>query len=343
MKVDFGALARSDSRATLLVGVDGRVFAANPSAVRRLGLGEGADLLARLDEKADALAFLRACSGGADPLIGALTLLEGEGSRRVRCEGAAVQPSAPGQPAVVVLRLREDGSAFGALTDKIDELNAEIVRRRGVEADLKRALEDKEVLLRELHHRVKNNLQTIASIFSLAIGRERDDFVRGKLATALGRIDVMARVQKTLYEARDVSAVSARELLSSIGLAVQRLFDDPAVALSLELEDVLLSPDLAMPLCLLTNELLTNAYKHAFGGRPGAIRLRLVKLPDSRLSLTVEDDGRGVGEPSDGLGLTLARALAGQIGGALAVEPGPGARFGVVFPLGAAAAATAAD
>ena len=341
MNVEFGALARSDPTAMALVAADGRILAVNPEASRELGLEDGGDLLAHLEMPADeALAFLRACAGSVEPHIGALVMRGAPQSRRIRCDGAVVQPAASGRKAVVVLRLRPSESAnstFGALTEKLAELNAEIHRRRRVEAELKRAVAEKEVLLSELQHRVKNNLQAISSIFALAVMRESDDAVKAKLSMAVARIDAMSRTQKVLYDAQDLAAISARELLGAIGAGVQRLFEAPQVELALEVHDAILPADVAMPLGLLANELLTNAFKHAFGGGRGRIWLRLDPLPDGRLKFCVEDDGSGFAhESSKGLGMSIARGLAGQIGGELQIEAAHGAKVAVVFGVNAA-------
>lgn len=336
MNVEFGALARSDPTATALVSIDGRILAANAEASREFGLEGGGDLLAHLEMPADeALEFLRACAGGAEPRIGALVMRGSSHSRRVRCDGAVVQPAASGRKAVVVLRLRPSESAnstFGALTEQIADLHAEVHRRRRVEGELKRAVAEKEVLLRELQHRVKNNLQAISSMFALAVMRESDDAVRAKLSMAVARIDAMSRTQKVLYDAQDLAAISARELLGAISAGVQRLFEAPQVELALEVQDAILPADVAMPLGLMANELLTNAFKHAFGGGPGKIWLRLDALPDGRLEFCVEDDGPGfANESSKGLGMVIARGLAGQIGGELRIEPARGAKVAVAF------------
>ena len=333
MKIDFGDLTRSDPTATVLVSSAGDVLGANAEAGRQLGLQTGANLLAVLDMAAeDVLSLLRACAGSSEPHIGALRFA-GAGPRWMRCDGALVQPAAQGRPAVLVLRLRPreaTNSTFVALNEKIAELGAEVQRRRRSETELERALEDKDVLLRELHHRVNNNLQTVASIFSLAATRERDPAVKPKLSMALARVNAMAAVQKILYEAADITRISLRELFSSLSVSIARLFGRADVRVILDVQPVIVAGDLAMPLGLIANELLTNAFKHAFAARPGRVWLRFHKLADSCFMLCVEDDGVGMpGDGSGGLGTMLIRGLTDQLGGELLMERGAGTKISI--------------
>jgi two-component sensor histidine kinase len=208
-------------------------------------------------------------------------------------------------------------------------------------AALTAALREREVLLSEIHHRVKNNLQLVSSMLALqarAAGAE----AKHALAEGQRRIDSIALVHEQLYGSRNLSAVNVArytEALIAELLRASGVMDRVQVELSLA--DVELIPERAIPCALLVSELVTNALKHAFPDeRQGRLAVELERVPPNRLRLSVKDDGVGLGrdfplaQPSS-LGLDLVGIFAAQLGGELQVRSEQGTSFVLEFQEGA--------
>jgi PAS domain S-box-containing protein len=202
-------------------------------------------------------------------------------------------------------------------------------------------LREKEVLLKEVHHRVKNNLQVISSLVSLQAGGSTDESVREVLRDVTYRVRSMALVHEKLYQSEGLSRIDfaeyARSLLSYLWSAHGGAAAN--VRLTLALEPVLLPVDTAVPCGLILNELAGNALKHAFRGRSeGEVIVSLKNGADGRISLCVADNGVGLPAGLDwreakSLGLRLVQMLSGQIGGEVKVSGGEGTRFEISFGL----------
>jgi PAS domain S-box-containing protein len=216
----------------------------------------------------------------------------------------------------------EMGELIGAVNMLVD-----ISERKQAEANQK-------VLLDELNHRVKNNMQMLHSLLRAAQRETRSAEARAVLADASQRVGAMAAAQQVLYEAGNAITYSARDFLEGVCAGAKQAFTGNIHIVISDCAAEQMSNDTAMPLALILNELLTNAAKHGVNGREeGTIRVRLTKALDA-FELTVEDDGPGfdLGEAnrrSSGLG--LVSGLARQLGGALKVERAPGARCRVQF------------
>ncbi len=205
------------------------------------------------------------------------------------------------------------------------------VKERTIE--LEHALAERSVMLREIHHRVNNNLQLITSILQLEADKEESPLIRASREKSIQRIYAMALVHETLYKTEE---------LDNIDLAgyADLLIDDVRGGTSIEfiltaVKPVFVGLDFAVPFGLLLNELVTNAQKHAF---PGAGKGRVDVRIDSEdgLRLCVADNGRGMSEdiPLEGaktLGLNLVSALARQLRGEVALERNPGTRWTIRF------------
>jgi len=203
------------------------------------------------------------------------------------------------------------------------------------------SLQEKESLLKEIHHRVKNNLQIISSLLRLQAGKIDNPLAKGMLQATQDRVRSMALIHEHLYRSENLAAVDMASYLTSL---CQQLFRTLAVTpdkihLRLELASVSLGVDQAIPCGLLINELVTNAFKHAFpAGRGGEVRVELQPLKDGQgWRLRVADDGVGLPPGFDvqtrnSLGLKLIADLTGQLGGTLAINPG-GSACGAVFEV----------
>ena len=219
-----------------------------------------------------------------------------------------------------------------------DGVVLDITARTQAALSLRTSLRDKEALLREVHHRVKNNLQVINSLLRLETSRSQVADTKRVLKDMQGRIMSMALLHETLYRSERFGQVDLGRYLEQLA---QQLFragsSSGLLRLELDLSPVQVGIDQAIPCGLIVNELLTNSLKHAFAeGLGGAVRIGLRQDADGRVELRVMDTG--VGLPGDfearrgaSLGLQLVDDLARQLGGRLEIGPGPGAGFTVAF------------
>jgi PAS domain S-box-containing protein len=208
--------------------------------------------------------------------------------------------------------------------------------------DRERALEEKNILLKEIHHRVKNNLQIILSFIGLQAEDAADPAERDRLRRLELRIRSMALVHQQLYSHGDVATIEMAQYLKTLAEGVLAIFPElsPRPRLVCRLEPFRLSLDKAVPCGLLVGELLTNACKHAFlGEAAGTIRMEC-RLEAGLARVAVEDDGQGLPPGFDyngaiTMGLTLVKELVRQLQGqtVLSQPDGGGLRFAVAFPI----------
>jgi PAS domain S-box-containing protein len=226
----------------------------------------------------------------------------------------------------------------GVAYDISETKRAEAAMRAGAE-QLKASLREKESLLKEIHHRVKNNLQVISSLLRLQAAGVRDSSALEMFHESQNRIRSIALIHEKLYQSPDLSRVEfasyVRDLLS---LLLRSYAARPRIELDMAVGNAALSIEQAVPLGLILNELISNCLKHAFpGGRAGRITVALEPADPSSLRLTVADDGVGFPAEVDfrkaqTLGMQLVRTLSEQIGGRLELRRGAGAEVTVSFP-----------
>jgi two-component sensor histidine kinase len=223
------------------------------------------------------------------------------------------------------------------------ELSAivDISDRKQKEEKIRAALKEKEILLGEIHHRVKNNLQVISSLLDLQSSQVSDPVAYEVLKDSQRRVHSMSLIHQILYQTRDVVKVDFKDvlddlvptLISSYGVNPER------ISLSIGAVEVCLSIDRAMPCGLIVNELISNALKHAFpDGRQGEIHINFVHKDANRVALSISDDGVGMPEGVDGLqtdtlGLQLVTMLTDQLGGTLTINRSDPTCFVVEFPI----------
>ena len=245
---------------------------------------------------------------------------------------------------------RLDGSTFPALIissvifDRGRPLGLrgaiiDITERKQTEDALQTALREKEILLREIHHRVKNNMQVISSLFNLQAGQITAENARRVLKEGQLRIRSMALVHEKLYQSRDLSKVDFADYLRSLAALLFHFYRVEAGRIRLEthLEPVYLSVNSAVPSGLLVNELVSNSLKHAFpADRKGTVEIGLRKDEDGRVELRVADDGVGLPGSLDfrrteSLGLQIVNLLADQLGGTIVLGDGNGTDVRISF------------
>jgi PAS domain S-box-containing protein len=246
---------------------------------------------------------------------------------------------------------RMDGSVFPAIVissvifdrDRPIGLRGAIIditERRRAEEAVQASLREKETLLREIHHRVKNNMQVISSLFNLQGGFIKDENARRMLKEGQLRIRSMALVHEKLYQSRDLSKIDFANYLRSLSAHLFQFFEVDAgrIRMETDLEDVHLDINSAVPCGLLVSELITNALKHAFPEeRKGVIGISLHRREEGMVELRVADDGVGFPEAQDfrrteSLGLQIVNLLVGQLGGAIELDRKNGTSFTIVFP-----------
>jgi PAS domain S-box-containing protein len=222
----------------------------------------------------------------------------------------------------------------------------DITERKRAQEQIRAALMEKTLLLDEIHHRVKNNLQVITSLLNLQAGRARDPAVRASISESRDRVQAMALIHQLLFERRDWSLVQLAPYLRRLADLLSSTYGRGRVQLDVEADEVELDVQRAVPCGLLVNELVTNAFKHAFPREAtGRISVELRREDDGHARLRVSDSGRGLPENLDlerveSLGMQLIPLLADQVRGTLHIERGPGASFELRFPIATAGAET---
>jgi PAS domain S-box-containing protein len=217
----------------------------------------------------------------------------------------------------------------------------DITARKQAEESIKSSLREKEVMLKEIHHRVKNNLQIISSLLDLQTGTINDPRVLQCFQESQHRIRSMALIHEKLYQSADLAEVDFADYVRSLIAYLLRAYriSEAAVSLKLDTAPVRLRIDTAIPCGLILNELVSNALKHAFpNGRRGTITVTVGAEGEGRASLRISDDGVGLSPGGDwwagpSLGLRLVHTLTQQLRGTITVETVGGASFHLSFPL----------
>jgi PAS domain S-box-containing protein len=321
----FDNVLRSMADMLLVADADGRVVTANPSALAELGCSEellrgmpvgellpGFSSDARDDAKSPGSFEMRRPGGGSVPVrIAAAPLRDAEGN-----------PS---------------GRVF---------VMQNVADRLASEKQIERSLAEKEILLREIHHRVKNNLQIISSMLNLQSERTDDAATREVFQESEVRIRAMALVHEQLYRSGDLAHVDLAKYLDTLAQQVIRYFGHGEYRVEVKVDESIrvVGVDHAIPIGLIVNELIANAVQHGFSTRSkGLVRVELTSTREGR-KLTIMDDGDGLPEAvdieaSDSLGLKLVLALAEQLGGRFEMTNDKGTRCVLHLPPGGAMAA----
>jgi two-component sensor histidine kinase len=225
--------------------------------------------------------------------------------------------------------------------ERTKELKQEILERIRIEHRLRESLKEKEVLLKEIHHRVKNNLQVISSLLYLQSKQVNDKLALEMFAESQNRIRSMALIHEKLYQSEDLVHVDFSEyirnlvghLANSYGAKLKN------VRIAMQTENVLLSIDKGIPCALIINELVINALKYAFPqDRRGEITIRIQRDDNRMISLSVADNGVGFPHTvdllnSETLGLQLVKQLSQQLKGRIDIENGQGTKFMITFQV----------
>ncbi len=219
----------------------------------------------------------------------------------------------------------------------------DVTERRQAEQDLKNALAEKEILLKEIHHRVKNNMQTIASLLYKQQRHTDDENAKMILEDSIGRVKSMALIHERIYRSQNLARINLSDYLHDFAGKLFKAYAQKSADVSLQIraDDVYLPVDKSIPVALIVNELVTNALKYAFPKhRPGTVRIECAES-NGEITLKAGDDGVGLPENisverARSLGLYLVYNLAvRQLGGRLHINKERGTEFVIRFNAGA--------
>ncbi len=214
----------------------------------------------------------------------------------------------------------------------------DVTHLKEIEKSLVRTLKEKDILIREIHHRVKNNLAMIASLINLQLGKIEDPESKEGFKSLRKRIQSIYLVHERLYKSGDFVRLDIRTYLADLVQNIKESFDFGECSIVCDIDEIHLDIDTMIPLGLIVNELVNNSLKHGFSEtRSEYIRVS-ARNEGTRALLIVEDNGKGLpkGFTIDGsvsLGLLLVRSLTEQINGTLSIEEGESLRFLIRFPL----------
>jgi PAS domain S-box-containing protein len=257
-------------------------------------------------------------------------------------ESVALVPLRSFSETVGLLQLndRRRGMLTPALIEFFEGIGSSIgiaLARKSTEERLRVSLREKETLLKEIHHRVKNNLQVVSSLLYLQSEYVENSHIRDTLLITQNRIRSMALVHERLYRTGDLSDIDLNDyILSLVGELSHSFAVTDRIEFSVGARELYLDIDTAIPCALIVNELVTNAIKHAFpGGMHGTVTVDFTRDASGRCRLLVADNGAGFREGSEqragSLGMQLVSALVGQLGGSLVRGDGEGTRFVIEF------------
>jgi two-component system, sensor histidine kinase PdtaS len=322
----YRALFENSLDAIIIGAPDGSIIGANSAACRLLGWTEAellrlkrADIMDLSDPR---LAYGLEERRRTGKYLGALTYLRKDGSRF-------------------------DGEISSVLFQDQDgrEMTAGIIRdvteRRQAEQKIQQSLKEKDLLLREVHHRVKNHLTAIRSLLLLQAGDLADPSGAEALHEAAGRVVGIQAVYDRLVRQEDYELLDLHDYLAPLLAEIVSSWSRPghSIALLQQVDAIQITVKKAFPLALVLNEWLTNACKHAFpAARPGHIRVTVQRSESGWITASVSDDGVGLPGQVDihqpqTFGLLLVNAMAGQLGGTLQVQRSNGTAFQLDFPV----------
>ncbi len=309
--------------ALFLLDPDGRITSANPAAWKLLGY-DASRLIG--------MPFGQVCPDLANALTpDARNGLVASGEHRLRRQD--------GSSVAVTL----SASALGADRATVRGyacLAQDLTSRKELEESLRRSLAEKDLLLREVHHRVKNNLQVISSLLELQSRSVSDPLALSKFQDSQDRIRSMVLIHEQLYRSIDLQSIRMRAYLELLAANLaQSHADRPGrIDVSVDVDDLSLPLDQALTCGLIVNELVTNAFKHAFASdAAGSIRIGCRSGASDAIVLEVTDSGRGLSavpasDVRTSLGFSLVEALVEQLKGRMHFESRGGASFRVEFP-----------
>ena len=236
---------------------------------------------------------------------------------------------------VLEQRVKDRTEALSKANEALEEEN---MQRLDAEEKLKESLNEKTMLLKEIHHRVKNNLQIIVSLLNLQSRYVKDESVLATIRESQNRVKAMALVHEKLYRAEDIAHIDIDDYIRFLGTGLSQFYDAKSrgIRFTLESPDIRVDINTAIPLGLILNELISNAFKYAFPkGKSGEVFVSVTR-EEKTLTVMVRDDGAGIPEDFDwkntqSLGLRLVNSLVDQLDGTIELDRTSGTRFTMVL------------
>jgi PAS domain S-box-containing protein len=222
-----------------------------------------------------------------------------------------------------------------ALTRANEQMGVEIAARKKAEQEITRSLEEKDLLLREIHHRVKNNLQIIASLLKLQSRYISDEKVLGAIQDTQSRVRAMALVHERIYRSSNIVEINLKDYLNYLTKQIFQFYNiqQYQIGITVTMDDIMADIDTAIPFGLIINELVSNSLKHAFpDGRKGMVSIECTPQDANRLRFVYHDNGAGMPtgfdwKNTESLGLRLVNSLVDQLNGTIDLGTGEGTTF----------------
>ncbi len=226
------------------------------------------------------------------------------------------------------------------VSERTEALSREVVEHKSARENLASSLQEKELLLKEVHHRVKNNMQVISSLLNIQAETVEDNRFMSLLNESQQRIKSMAMIHENLYQSESLVEIDFHDYIQSLANSLCRSYSTPGMTIHLDIrvDDINLDIDTAVPCGLIINELISNALKHAYCDRvgDGTIGIHFIKSPDA-YELSICDDGRGMPTDFDfsnaqSMGMEIVCILTEQLEGEIQFRRDKGSNFTVTFP-----------
>jgi len=322
----FRSLSESSYDAIFTLDYTGSFTYISPAIDRITGytpdeiLGKNFDNFILPSHQSQALAAHKDLLSGK-PVEGLCLSLKGKGNKNPTVEINVIP----------IVKAKKTISAHGIIRDVTDRIL--------FEKQLKVSLKEKEVMLQEIHHRVKNNLQIISSLLRLQSNYIRDESLKNIFSVSQDRIQSMALIHQMLYQSKNLNSVDFSEYIRKMisRLSSVYLTKNKNINFDINIQNVNLTINQAIPCGLIINELVSNSLKHAFKtNRTGSIYVSVSKISKENMQITVKDTGSGLPqsvhlETSDTLGLTLVRDLVRQLRGTVTVKRDKGTEFNILI------------
>ncbi len=326
----LATVVRDSNDAITVQALDGKILAWNRGAERMYGfteaeaVGMNVSRIVPEDRRQEALEIIARAKAG--------TPVESLETNRVTKDGRVLDVW------ITVTKLVDvNGNIVAVATTERD-----VTEQKKMMRELEQALREKEFLIKEIHHRVKNNLLVIQSLLRLPLKHIRDEEAREYFRESSNRVKSMSMIHERLYRTHDFSSINVAEYVYSLGRMLLDSYKvgENRVRLEFSIPDIPLDVDKMIPCGLILNELVTNALKHAFpDGRAGTIRIEFRKRPDDEYLLVVRDNG--VGLPADldihrtkSLGMQIVTSLVKQLNGSIELLRDRGTEFRIKFKNG---------
>ena len=224
--------------------------------------------------------------------------------------------------------------------ERTTALKHEIAENKAAQKELANSLEEKELLLKEVHHRVKNNMQVISSLLNIQAETVNDDIFSGLLGESQQRIKSMSLIHENLYQSDNLLEIDFEDYINMLANSLHRFYRLPDMIVSLDIQvfNVALDIETAVPCGLIINELISNAFKHAFKGKAGKGRISILfNQTETEYILRISDDGNGLPDgfsldTQSSMGTEIVVILTHQIDGEITFCNENGASFQIVFP-----------